>query len=98
MNISSIITHKDWNNLSNLLIANTISGEEVFITKKRQKVELEQALNSLSLALDALKLGLVDEIVCFELRAAGTCFDRLLGTKISEDILDKIFSEFCIGK
>ncbi len=86
------------NNLSNLLIANTISGEEVFITKKRQKVELEQALNSLSLAFDALKLGLVDEIVCFELRAAGTCFDRLLGTKISEDILDKIFSEFCIGK
>ena len=59
---------------------------------------MEQALNNLSLALDALKLGLVDEIICFELRAVGACFDRLLGTKMSEDILDKIFSEFCIGK
>jgi tRNA modification GTPase len=71
---------------------------EVFITRARQKEELEHALKSFKEAKEALRLGLVEEVVTSELRAAGRAFDRLFGTTIAEDVLDRIFSQFCIGK
>ncbi|MGB9174536.1 MAG: hypothetical protein WCC35_23500, partial [Bradyrhizobium sp.] len=39
-----------------------------------------------------------DELVAEELRAASHSLGRLLGRVDVEDILDKIFREFCIGK
>lgn len=71
---------------------------EIFITRARQKEELEAALMSFTEARDALRAGLVDEVVTSELRAAGLAFDRLFGTELCEDVLDRIFSQFCIGK
>lgn len=80
------------------LISKTSDVGEMFITRARQREELTHALASLQEAKLALDNGLVDEIVTSELRGAGLAFDRLFGTDLSEDILDKIFSEFCIGK
>ena len=71
---------------------------EMFITRARQKEELDNALKSFIEARAALFDGLVDEVVTSELRAAGLAFDRLFGTEVSEDVLDRIFSQFCIGK
>jgi tRNA modification GTPase len=71
---------------------------EMFITRARQRDELKAALSSLLEAKLALEAGWADEVVTSELRSAGLAFDRLFGTTLSEDILDKIFSEFCIGK
>lgn len=71
---------------------------EIFITRARQRDELYQSLDSLKTAKNAFEEGLVDEVVSAELRAAGLAFDRLFGFDLSERILDKIFSEFCIGK
>ncbi|MDR2772800.1 MAG: tRNA uridine-5-carboxymethylaminomethyl(34) synthesis GTPase MnmE [Elusimicrobiota bacterium] len=39
-----------------------------------------------------------DEIVCLNLRTALKCFDEILGTDTPFDVLDGIFSTFCIGK
>lgn len=71
---------------------------EMFITRARQKEELEQAAQAFAHAREALALGFVDEVITSELRAAGLAFDRLFGTELSEDVLDRIFSQFCIGK
>ncbi len=73
-------------------------ASEIFITRARQKEELEVALKSFSSARDALNDSMVDEVIASELRGAGLAFDRLFGTEISEDVLDRIFSQFCIGK
>lgn len=86
------------NQLSKRLVKENLSLDEIYVTKTRQKEELLDCLSSLNLALDALKQSLIDEIISSELRNAGFALERLLGTKFSEDILDKIFSEFCIGK
>jgi tRNA modification GTPase len=46
-------------------------------------------------------MGVVDageEFVAEDLRAAANCLGRLLGRVDVEDILDKIFRDFCIGK
>lgn len=71
---------------------------ELYITRARQRDELMAALSGLEHGREALVGGMVDEVITSELRAAGLSFDRLFGTELAEDVLDKIFSEFCIGK
>ncbi|HET7884716.1 MAG TPA: tRNA uridine-5-carboxymethylaminomethyl(34) synthesis GTPase MnmE, partial [Bradyrhizobium sp.] len=42
--------------------------------------------------------GQGDELVAEELRSAASSLGRLLGHVDIEDVLDKIFREFCVGK
>lgn len=80
------------------LISDEHHSGEMFITRSRQRDELMLAKKHLSEAHEALKAHLVDEVVTSELRSSGLAFDRLFGTMLSEDVLDVIFTQFCIGK
>lgn len=80
------------------VVGNKSPTQDMFITKARQRDEVAQALSHLQEAHQALSSGWADEVVTAELRACGFCFDRLFGTTLSEDVLDTIFSQFCIGK
>lgn len=92
LGISDLLAH-----LHKILIGEKISGE-IFITRARQRDELLQARSSLQEAHAALEQSWADEVVSAELRAAGLAFDRLFSSNLQEDVLDRIFSEFCIGK
>jgi tRNA modification GTPase len=72
------------------------SGEQ--ITKLRHKKALEAALGSLKRAEKAFKEKMSLEFVTPDLRAALETMKELTGEVYSEDLLDVIFSEFCIGK
>jgi tRNA modification GTPase len=71
-------------------------GESPAISRARHRRELESCAAALDrfLAGDFAELELRAE----DLRAAATALGRLTGRVDVEDILDKIFSEFCIGK
>ena len=84
--------------LHELLIGSASAGREIFITRARQRDELVVARDAMIEAQLALQMGQVDEVITSLLRSAGLAFDRLFGTDLSENILDKIFSQFCIGK
>ncbi len=66
------------------------------MTRARQKALLEAALSALRRA-GQVQAG-SDEILAEELRLAAHALGRLLGRVDVEDILDKIFKDFCIGK
>ncbi|MRR17130.1 MAG: tRNA uridine-5-carboxymethylaminomethyl(34) synthesis GTPase MnmE [Deltaproteobacteria bacterium] len=68
------------------------------ITELRHKQSLEKAQARLAAAADLLAAGHSPEIAAFELRCALDALDEVTGRKIQNDILDKIFSSFCIGK
>jgi tRNA modification GTPase len=72
------------------------AGESALVTRARQRGLLETA--SAALARAALVAPGSDEILAEELRAAAHALGRLLGKVDVEDILTKIFNEFCIGK
>ena len=60
---------------------------------------LERARVHLTTARRAAAAGdTPEEFVLVDLQAARTCFDELVGTRTSEDILEHIFERFCIGK
>lgn len=84
--------------LHKLLVGENNHGSEMYITRARQRDELILARAALIEAHIALEKHMVDEVVASELRAAGLAFDRLFGTTLDEDVLDRIFSQFCIGK
>jgi tRNA modification GTPase len=70
------------------------SGEGELISRERQRTLLRETAISLQRSMD----GEGEELVAEELRAAAHALGRLLGRIDVEDILDKIFHEFCIGK
>jgi tRNA modification GTPase len=73
------------------------SDEGGLISRERQRTLLRETAISLQRSIDAAG-GKGEELVAEDLRAAAQSLGRLLGRVDVEDILDKIFREFCIGK
>jgi tRNA modification GTPase len=75
----------------------TFGGSEGgLIGRTRQRRLLEQAAASLRSCIEVVGQG--EELAAEELRTAAHSLGRLLGRVDVEDILDKIFREFCVGK
>lgn len=65
----------------------------------RQKIALEKALEATKRAVDALKAPRVfPELVAVDLREALNYLGEITGETTTEDLLDRIFSNFCLGK
>ncbi|MFZ9886059.1 MAG: tRNA uridine-5-carboxymethylaminomethyl(34) synthesis GTPase MnmE [Myxococcota bacterium] len=72
--------------------------DEVLLSRERQREEVHRLRQGVIEAAIALRHGLPHEVVSSELRSAGAALDRLLGRSLTEDVLDVVFSRFCIGK
>jgi tRNA modification GTPase len=77
---------------------NVINTGVVMITNMRHKTALEKALDNVTAAKNSITEGMSPEFAAFELREALDNLDEITGRKISDEVLDKIFSSFCIGK
>ncbi len=75
-----------------------IHQESEQITRLRHKKALESALESLRRAQDSFQKKESLDLVSLDLKVALDQLSELLGEIYSEDLLDVIFSEFCIGK
>ncbi|HJM05674.1 MAG: tRNA uridine-5-carboxymethylaminomethyl(34) synthesis GTPase MnmE [SAR324 cluster bacterium] len=73
-------------------------SEEGWLTNLRQQEAGEQALASLQRALSGMHEHQGEELVAVDLRSALNAFGEIVGETTSEDLLARIFSEFCIGK
>ena len=68
------------------------------ISSARHKGALEVALKGIEKVIEAEKEGMPMEIIASELRGALDSIGLITGETTTEDILERIFSEFCIGK
>lgn len=73
------------------------SREPALVTRERQRHLLEQAEAALKRAISEGEAGREDTFA-EELRLAAQALGRLTGRVDVEDVLDKIFRDFCIGK
>lgn len=72
--------------------------EGVMVSNVRHKNQLVKAGRHLREALEAVENGLTAELVAVDIRAAWEAVGEINGRVITEDIVDKIFTDFCIGK
>lgn len=72
--------------------------EKPFLTSQRQQSALLQALSALDRFQTQDELHAGHEMLAFELQEVARALTSVVGDISSEDILDKVFSEFCIGK
>ena len=72
--------------------------EGPIVTHERHKHLLEDSLRSLERARQGLRVGLGEELIAEELRAAVACLGEITGEETVDDLLDIIFRDFCIGK
>ena len=72
--------------------------KEILIANLRHKESLSEALNSLKTALDTVNKGLTEDFISIDLQNAYRYLGDIIGEEVSEDIIDTIFSKFCLGK
>lgn len=82
------------------VIEDEIKGqqEDIVITQQTQKELLSQADNALMNAYKEIEANMPVDIAEIEIRNAAAALGRLLGDEIDEEITNKIFSKFCLGK
>lgn len=73
-------------------------GQSALVTRERQRRVLERCLAAVEEAEQALREGLPPDCVGVSLTEAGEALGELLGRNVREEVLEEIFSEFCIGK
>jgi tRNA modification GTPase len=74
------------------------SNDGVVITNVRHRVALEQALTAITQALSSLGQGAQAELLSVDLHEAADNLGEIIGSITSDDVLERIFSDFCIGK
>ena len=69
-----------------------------FITNNRQQNCLQKARESLMQAYMASKINELQDLISIDVKQALLCLDEITGEVITDDILNNIFDNFCIGK
>ena len=73
-------------------------NDEVYITNARHKAALEEAKESLKLVKESINMGMAEDFFSIDLMSAYESLGRIVGESVGEDLVNEIFSKFCVGK
>jgi tRNA modification GTPase len=73
-------------------------ASEDLLVNARQEDCLRRAQEHLVSAMETLSAGMGSDMVSIDVRAAWVILGEIIGETVGEDLLDQIFSRFCIGK
>ena len=73
-------------------------NDEVFITNTRHKYALQEALQALKLVRQSIDDGMEEDFYSIDLMHAYEELGKIIGEEIGEDLVNEIFSKFCMGK
>ena len=74
------------------------SGEKLIITNIRHKTALEKTKDSIKSIFETIDMGLPMDLISVDLKEALDSLSEITGEITSEDILDHVFGNFCVGK
>ena len=72
--------------------------DEVMITNLRQKEAVSDTIDSLNLVIDSIKNQMPEDFLTIDLMNAYESLGKIIGEEIGEDLINEIFSKFCMGK
>ena len=71
---------------------------EIVVTNLRHKAALERAQESFAKSIEACAAILPSELLAVDIQEAKEALEEIVGIVTNEEILERIFSQFCIGK
>ncbi len=74
------------------------SIEDSVIISARQKQKLSDSVDCIDKSIEAIDSLITVDVVSTMIEQAARSLDELLGTNVTEDLLNRIFSDFCVGK
>lgn len=73
-------------------------NNEVFITNARQKNDIREAFDSMKLVKKSIEDGMPEDFFSIDLMNAYEYLGRVVGESVEDDLVNQIFSKFCMGK
>ncbi|MBR3811341.1 MAG: tRNA uridine-5-carboxymethylaminomethyl(34) synthesis GTPase MnmE [Agathobacter sp.] len=73
-------------------------NDEVYITNIRQKNSLQEALDSLNLVVQSIENDMPEDFYSIDLMSAYESLGKMIGESVEDDLVNEIFSKFCMGK
>ena len=73
-------------------------NDEIYITNVRQKTALQEAYRSLQKVNESIEMGMPEDFYSIDLLDAYESLGSITGETIGEDLVNEIFSKFCMGK
>ena len=99
---SSLVDGRGLHSLARKIVASGLRGSapkgEVTVIRERQRSALELAARAVAGVARSLRMGQPADIVAVDVMSGLGHLGEVVGTTSAEDVLDRIFSEFCIGK
>lgn len=71
---------------------------DIVVSNVRHQDALRRARSALNTACAGLEDGTPLDLVSFDVRAAATALGEITGAQVDDELLDRIFRDFCIGK
>ena len=87
------------NTIQNLFYSEEIkNNNRIIITNYRHVDLLKKAMVSLSKVEDSINMGMSEDFYSIDLTDSYSYLANITGREVTEDIVNEIFSKFCMGK
>lgn len=101
--ITSLIEQKGIIELKNLIQKKFYKGDiysnnQIIINNLRHVQNLKESLQSINKVMDSIKNGMSEDFYAIDLTDSYSALARITGAEVNEDIVNEIFSKFCMGK
>ena len=85
--------------IKNMFFTGEVSfNDEVYITNIRQKNSLQEAYDSLHLVVQSIDDDMPEDFYSIDLMNAYEVLGKVIGESVEDDLVNEIFSKFCMGK
>ncbi len=85
--------------MKHFVIKGEVVGEsDAIISNQRQKQSLIKAIKSLEIVVQAIEEGLPEDCLAIDLHDAFGHLGMIIGESLKEEIINQLFSRFCLGK
>lgn len=85
--------------LKDIFFNNDINyNDEIYITNERHKKLLYDARESFLKVKESIEMGMGEDFFTIDLMSAYASLGKIIGEELEDDLVNKIFAEFCMGK
>lgn len=73
-------------------------NDEIYITNMRHKEEIRDAKESMLQVVNSLEMDMPEDFYSIDLMSAYSSLGMIIGEEVGDDLVNEIFSKFCMGK